>query len=57
MVERYGVSRGTVARATEVLTQAGLVRFVKGKGLYISNPEVIAAWRRGQAKKKKKGRG
>ena len=46
MAQRYGVSRGTVARATDVLTRAGLLRFVKGKGLYTADPDVIKAWRK-----------
>jgi len=51
MVDTYDLSRGTVARATEVLTEAGLVHFVKGKGQYVSNPDVIAAWRKQRKKK------
>jgi len=46
MAQRYGVSRGTVARATDVLTGAGLLRFVKGKGLYVGEPEKVAAWKK-----------
>jgi len=53
LVERYQVSRGTVARATEVLMEAGLVRFVKGKGLYLGEPEVIERWRKDRAKRRK----
>lgn len=50
MAQRYGVSRGTVARATDVLTEAGLLRFVRGKGLYTANPDVIEAWRKQKQK-------
>jgi len=46
MAQHYGVSRGTVARATGKLIEAGLLRFVKGKGLYTADPDVIKAWRK-----------
>src|SRR5260370_22173596 len=42
MVQHYGVSRGTVARATDLLADEGLVRWVKGRGLFTSEHDVIA---------------
>ena len=51
IAERYGVSRGTVLRATRMLTEEGLIRFVPGKGLYVANPEVIEPWIREQKRK------
>jgi GntR family transcriptional regulator len=48
MADHYGVSRGTVARATEILTDEGLIRWVKGKGLYTAEADVIDAWTHGR---------
>jgi len=35
LVQRYGVARGTVRRAIEVLRDAGLVVTVQGRGTYV----------------------
>jgi DNA-binding GntR family transcriptional regulator len=44
MASHYGVSRGTVAHATDLLADEGLVRWVKGKGLFTAEPDVVASW-------------
>jgi DNA-binding GntR family transcriptional regulator len=54
MAARYGVSRGTVARATDLLAEEGLVRWVKGRGLFTGEPDVIDAWRKERAKQRRK---
>ncbi len=54
MVQRYGVSRGTMARATDLLTDQGLVRWVKGRGLWTAEPEVIAAWKKKRQAERRK---
>jgi DNA-binding GntR family transcriptional regulator len=54
MVQQYGISRGTVARATGLLADEGLVRWVKGRGLYTAEPDAIAAWKRERSAERKK---
>ena len=55
MVEHYGVSRGTVAAATKMLADEGLVHWVRGRGLWTSDPDVIDAWKkRRKAERKQK---
>jgi GntR family transcriptional regulator len=46
LVELYEVSRGTASRATETLLSEGLVFWSKGKGLFVSGPDVIEPWKR-----------
>jgi len=41
MARHYGVSRGTVARATDLLTEEGLIRWVKGRGLWAAEPDCV----------------
>jgi DNA-binding GntR family transcriptional regulator len=48
MADELGVSRSTVTAAMKVLTDEGLVRWVKGKGLFTTEPDVIAAWKKRQ---------
>jgi GntR family transcriptional regulator len=50
--ETYGVSRGTVLRATNVLTDEGLLRWVKGRGLFTADDDVVARFKRSRAKKR-----
>ncbi len=50
--ERYKVSRGTVLRATKMLTEEGLVRWVKGRGLFTADPDVIEKWKRARSRKR-----
>jgi GntR family transcriptional regulator len=52
MAEHYQVSRGTVLRATKILTDEGLLRFVPGKGLFSADPEVIERFRRSRSRKR-----
>ncbi|MGI9004925.1 MAG: GntR family transcriptional regulator [Streptosporangiaceae bacterium] len=35
LIQRYGIARGTVRRAIEVLREAGLVVTVQGRGTYV----------------------
>lgn len=35
MVTQYGVSRGSVSKAMAVLQREGLIKSVKGKGIYV----------------------
>lgn len=56
MTEHYGLSRGTVARATTMLSDEGLVRWVKGRGLYVAEPDVIASWKKQRAAESRKQR-
>jgi DNA-binding GntR family transcriptional regulator len=35
LVQQYGVARGTVRRAVEVLREAGLIVTVQGRGSYV----------------------
>ena len=44
--EQYGVSRGTVLKATNLLTEEGLIRWVKGRGLFSSDKEIIERFKR-----------
>ena len=44
MADAYGVSRSTVTAAMKVLTDEGLVRWVKGKGIFTAEPAVISEW-------------
>lgn len=37
--EEYGVSIGSVKRATEILKDEGIVRTVIGRGLFVARPE------------------
>jgi DNA-binding GntR family transcriptional regulator len=46
LVELYEVSRGTASRATEILVGEGLAFWSKGKGLFVSGPDVIGPWRK-----------
>jgi GntR family transcriptional regulator len=50
--ERYGVSRGTVLRATRQLTQEGLLQWVKGRGLFAADEAAVEKLRRSRAKKR-----
>jgi DNA-binding GntR family transcriptional regulator len=34
--ERYGVGKGTVVRATDLLKAEGLIEFVKGRGFFVT---------------------
>lgn len=52
MVDQFDVSRGTVLKACEILTDEGLVRFIPGRGLFTADPEKIAAWKKERAKRK-----
>src|SRR5260221_9853241 len=54
MVQHYGVSRGTVAKATDLLADEGLVRWVKGRCLWTADPAVIETWRKERAKQRRK---
>ncbi|MDT0306098.1 GntR family transcriptional regulator [Streptomyces sp. DSM 44917] len=38
LAERFGVSYGTVRRATDELRERGLIRTVHGRGTYITQP-------------------
>lgn len=50
--ERYEVSRGTVLRATRMLTDEGLLRWVPGRGLFSADPDVVERLKRNRARKK-----
>jgi GntR family transcriptional regulator len=52
MADHYQVSRGTVLRATNLLTQDGLVRWSKGKGLYVADADVVERFKRSRARKR-----
>ena len=52
LADQLDVSRGTVLRATKVLTNEGLVRFVPGRGLFTADASVIDAWKRARSKKR-----
>lgn len=54
LATKYSVSRGTVARATDLLAEAGLVRWVKGRGLFTAEPDAIDAWRKERSKQRRK---
>ena len=51
LADTYGVSRGTVLRATAILTEEGLLRFVPGRGLFTADADVIERLKR--AKKRR----
>jgi DNA-binding GntR family transcriptional regulator len=44
MTRHYKVSRVTVARALAVLSEEGLVYWVKGKGYFTAESEIIETW-------------
>ena len=52
MADHYAVSRGTILRATNALTEEGLIRWSKGKGLFTADADVIERWKRARSKKR-----
>jgi DNA-binding GntR family transcriptional regulator len=47
MADELGVSRSTVTEAMSLLREEGLVRFVKGKGIFTAEPGAIKEWLKG----------
>ena len=52
LADQLQVSRGTVLRATKVLTDEGLLRFVPGRGLFTADAPAIERFKRSRAKKR-----
>ena len=51
LADAYGVSRGTVLRATASLTEEGLLTFVPGRGLFTADADVIEKLKRSRKKR------
>jgi DNA-binding GntR family transcriptional regulator len=52
LADRYQVSRGTVLKATGLLTDEGLIRWVKGRGLFSADADTIEKFKRSRARKR-----
>jgi DNA-binding GntR family transcriptional regulator len=53
LADELGVSRGTILKATKILTDEGLIQWVKGRGLFTSDQDAIERFKRSRAKKKR----
>jgi DNA-binding GntR family transcriptional regulator len=52
LADDHDLSRGTILRATNMLTEEGLIFWSKGKGLFVSDADVIEKWKRSRARRK-----
>lgn len=53
LADELGISRGTVLKATNLLTHEGLIRFVPGRGLFTADADVIDRWKRSRGRKQR----